>query len=265
MTRLLTAAILIAVLVGALLARPAVFIVLVVLVVVLAWHEYARLAQAVGALPVSAPGALMSAAVAASFAAPRPSTMVAVLVAAILASALACLRDHYRDPSGLVRALAATISGMIWIGMLLGCQIGIRTLPAGVAWLLLLYGSVAVGDSAAYYGGTAFGRHKLAPHLSPNKTIEGSAFGLAGSALAAVAAAYLLLPGLMPATAALLGVVLGLCGQVGDLLESALKRAAGKKDSSGLLPGHGGVLDRIDAHLLAGGALWAILTLGWLT
>ncbi len=128
---------------------------------------------------------------------------------------------------------------------------------------MFLYGAVAIGDSAAFYGGTKFGRRRLAPYLSPNKSVEGSLFGLAGSALVGVVAAHWL-PGMSYLQGAIAAAALGVVGQSGDLIESALKRAAGQKDSSRLLPGHGGVLDRIDAHLPAGAVLYAALRVGWL-
>ncbi len=263
MTRILTASVIIALLIGALLSPPWVFFVAVTGVLLLGWREYARLAASIGAAPVSAPGALAALACALAFASNRPEApLLTVLLSALLLS-LAALRDQYRDPAGLIRALSSTLAGVLWIGLLLGAQIGVRMQSGGSRWLILLYASVAVGDSAAYYGGTALGRHRLAPELSPNKSIEGSLFGLAGSALAAAVVANWI-PAIGGAQAAVLGVVLGAFGQVGDLLESSFKRAAGTKDSSSLLPGHGGVLDRIDAHLLAGGALWIALISGWL-
>jgi phosphatidate cytidylyltransferase len=111
-------------------------------------------------------------------------------------------------------------------------------------------GVIWAGDAAAYYGGRALGRHKLAPIVSPNKTIEGSIAGLAGSILAGIVLgswllqrqiSFLVLASLAAATA----------GQLGDLVESALKRSAGVKDSSSLLPGHGGMLDRLDSLMFA--------------
>ena len=135
--------------------------------------------------------------------------------------------------------------------------------------LVFLFLSVWSGDVAALYVGRNFGKHKLT-HLSPNKTWEGSFASLAGTLL--VVALLLLLatelnrrgievlsyPGSVVRTL-LLSVLLNLAAQLGDLLESALKRGAGVKDSGTLLPGHGGVLDRVDALLLAAPVLWYAL------
>jgi phosphatidate cytidylyltransferase len=124
-----------------------------------------------------------------------------------------------------------------------------------------------VGDVAALYIGKAWGRHKLAPRISPNKTWEGAVGSLAGSVLMAASlwglaelleqwdSAVLSYPGEIWYWVSL-AVVVNIAAQVGDLAESALKRSAGVKDSGSLLPGHGGVLDRIDALLLAAPVLW---------
>ncbi len=136
--------------------------------------------------------------------------------------------------------------------------------PSLVAFLLCV---VWVGDAAAFYAGRAWGRHKMAPRLSPNKSWEGAIASVAGSAI--LAAGLWGLAGLLEQRDlavlsfpgdiwywTLLAVVVNVAAQIGDLAESALKRSAGVKDSGSLLPGHGGVLDRIDALLLAAPVLW---------
>ena len=142
----------------------------------------------------------------------------------------------------------------------------------GTGLLLFLFVTVWAGDIFALYIGKNFGRRKLAPRLSPNKTWEGSVASVAGSLLCGMGLFFLgrylaihtttLLQITIPAwQMALLAIVLNVAAQLGDLLESAIKRGAGVKDSGTLLPGHGGVLDRIDALLLAAPVLWYILLL----
>jgi phosphatidate cytidylyltransferase len=126
---------------------------------------------------------------------------------------------------------------------------------------LLLFALVItwVGDSVAYFAGRAIGKHPLAPHLSPKKTWEGSVASFAGSLLAAVVfTRWLSAP--LPHLLGMAGAG-NIAGQVGDLLESAYKRSAGVKDSGGMLPGHGGILDRVDALILAIPVVWYYWTL----
>jgi phosphatidate cytidylyltransferase len=135
--------------------------------------------------------------------------------------------------------------GMVYCCVLLGFIIWLPRLT-----LLVLMGTIWAGDAAAYYGGRALGRHKLAPTISPNKTIEGSIAGLVGSMLVGIVLGSWLLQR-QTAFLALASLAAAIAGQLGDLAESALKRSSGVKDSSSLLPGHGGMLDRLDSLIFA--------------
>jgi phosphatidate cytidylyltransferase len=117
-------------------------------------------------------------------------------------------------------------------------------------FLFVLFAIIWVGDSAAYYGGRALGRHSLAPKISPKKTVEGAVAGLIGSLAAGIAMGAWLL-GEQPLHMAGPAVAVAIAGQLGDLIESAMKRSAGVKDSSSILPGHGGILDRLDSLFFA--------------
>jgi phosphatidate cytidylyltransferase len=141
----------------------------------------------------------------------------------------------------------------------------------GKPLIVFLFVCVWVGDSAALYVGRSFGRHKLSK-LSPNKTWEGSIASVAGSVIAGMGVVYLgqalaargntVLDILQPVwQSILLAVIINIAAQLGDLLESAIKRGAGVKDSGTMLPGHGGILDRIDALLIATPVLWCVLLL----
>jgi phosphatidate cytidylyltransferase len=163
----------------------------------------------------------------------------------------------------LVEALPAagiSASGLLLVAFPLTFAIRLHGLGMEGPFLLLFALVITwVGDSAAYFVGRAVGKHPLAPHLSPKKTWEGTVASFLGSLLVAVLFGRWLsapLPHLLAMAA-----VGNVAGQVGDLLESAYKRSAGAKDSGGLLPGHGGVLDRIDALILAIPVVWYYWTL----
>ena len=116
--------------------------------------------------------------------------------------------------------------------------------------ILLLLAIIWVGDTGAYYGGRAMGRHLLAPKVSPKKTVEGAIAGVLGSVIAGAAGGTWFLHESLP-TLIWVSVVTAIAGQVGDLAESVLKRSAGVKDSSSIMPGHGGILDRLDSLFFA--------------
>jgi phosphatidate cytidylyltransferase len=120
----------------------------------------------------------------------------------------------------------------------------------------LLVGTTWAGESAAYVVGSVLGRHPLAPVISPRKTVEGAVGQLTVSILTAAGLGAWLLPQWSMSTAILAGALLGIVGQVGDLVESAIKRSLGAKDTGGLIPGHGGVLDRLDGLLFNAPALF---------
>ena len=158
-----------------------------------------------------------------------------------------------------------TFFATFYVGALLGSIVALRMLgpePAGRHSVIFLLAVVFVGDAGAYYAGRSLGRHALAPRLSPKKTVEGLVGGIVASIAVSVALVELWSPELKTANAIGLGLMLSLLGVLGDLFESFLKRSAGVKDTSALIPGHGGVLDRIDSVLFAGPAL--LLCLLWM-
>ena len=165
-----------------------------------------------------------------------------------------------RPPVEALPAAGISASGLLLVAFPLSYGIRLHGLSAeGPRLLLFALVIIWVGDSVAYFVGRGMGKHPLAPHLSPKKTWEGSIASFLGSLLVGVAFARWL-----SAPLAHLLVMAGLgnvAGQMGDLLESAYKRSAGVKDSGGLLPGHGGVLDRIDALILAIPVVWYYWTL----
>ena len=141
--------------------------------------------------------------------------------------------------------------GLIYVPLLLGHLVLLRQLTDGRGWVFLVLFAVMACDSLAYFTGVTFGKHKLYPAVSPKKSIEGSLGGLVGSCLGVWLAAALFLPSFGAEHVILVGLLLGVVGQIGDLFESLLKRACGVKDSGGIFPGHGGILDRLDSLLFA--------------
>lgn len=149
-----------------------------------------------------------------------------------------------------VERAAATVFGLVYVAVPLGALVLIHRLGGPSDVLLLLF-TIVVSDSAQYYTGRLFGRRPLAPAISPKKTIEGAIGGIVIGTTFMVVAGRGVFPMVRPWSLAALGLAIVVLGIAGDLFESRLKRTAGVKDSSALIPGHGGMLDRIDALLFA--------------
>ncbi len=172
---------------------------------------------------------------------------------------LLLLSGVIRYPAVMPGDVASGLAGTLYIGLLVYFYL-IRTLDGGLAWVLTMLAGTWVGDTAAYFVGKKMGRHKLAPRLSPGKTVEGALGGLAGSVLG-TSLVYLLYPADSLSVVAALGLLVGAAGLLGDLFESSLKRSAGIKDTGGMIPGHGGILDRFDSMLFAAPAAYYFITL----
>ena len=146
----------------------------------------------------------------------------------------------------------------LYLGLPVGAMVAIRALRGREALFLLML-TIIVSDSAQYYSGRAFGRRLLAPAVSPKKTVEGAVGGFVFGAAIFTTVGGWWLPSIPAVLRALIGLVIVALGIAGDLFESMLKRSADVKDSSALIPGHGGVLDRIDALLLAAPIYYVVL------
>jgi phosphatidate cytidylyltransferase len=245
-------------------APPALLFAVAEAVLLLAFIEYARLADACGLpIPKIAAGAATMIAMAAVasphwFAdrlAGRGVALDAVMMSAFVAIAALTLTTWRGGRDALGRS-AAAVFPVLYLGLPIGA---LASMPSrGALFLLML--TVMVSDTAQYYSGRAFGRHLLAPSISPKKTIEGAAGGfLFGAATLAIFGAWWL-PAVALSLRAALGAAVVALGIAGDLFESMLKRSAGVKDSSTLIPGHGGILDRIDALLFAAPVYYVVLT-----
>ncbi|NDY43126.1 phosphatidate cytidylyltransferase [Dissulfurirhabdus thermomarina] len=190
---------------------------------------------------------------------PDPAVLAPALAAVLVLSALGFVATYARWQGRAFHAWAVFTLLATYLGFCAAHTCFLWELPGGKRWIVLLLVGVFAGDAGAYYVGRSLGRHKLAPALSKGKTVEGAFGGLSANAAAAFLLWYLLFPGEDPWMIILTMVAAGAAGQVGDLVASMAKRAAGAKDSGKLLPGHGGMLDRIDAVLFALPAFYWLL------
>jgi phosphatidate cytidylyltransferase len=170
----------------------------------------------------------------------------------LIAGAFGAIWDMERGNTHSMIGLALALFGGIYLGWLGSTLIAVRMMDDGAALVVLIYGAVIVSDTAAYFVGRTWGRHKLSPRVSPKKTWEGYIGSVIGGMI------FGALAGGLPDTevltwghGALIGLLIGVLGTVGDLGISAIKRQVGAKDSSHLIPGHGGILDRTDSVLVS--------------
>jgi phosphatidate cytidylyltransferase len=288
LTRIATAVVLIPIVLALTLRAPVpVVAVVVAIVALLTVREFFQLTESYGVQPMRLPTYAFTAifflmlALNAGNGKPLLSTAIfvysmgfAAAVAPFLALTLAMRREDLR---GGYPAAAASVFAFTYIALPLGMLVQLRQQWAGAFYLLYLLLVVWAGDIFAYFVGKAIGRHLMAPRISPKKTWEGAA----ASVIASVAVGWLLFQNALPISTALLRVgliqrrdglfgleqpamgpvimitiIVNIAAQLGDLVESLIKRGAGVKDSGALLPGHGGMLDRIDALLFAAPVLW---------
>lgn len=177
----------------------------------------------------------------------RTACVGATLVGGLLVTFGFCLYE--RQPERGVFGLALTLFGVVYVGFLLPHLVWVRQATDGRSWVFFILLVGMMGDSGGYAIGRAWGKHKLIPHISPGKTVEGSAGAVLGNLGAAAIGWLWLLPNRAWVELVVLSLILGALAQIGDLCESAVKRAFGAKDSGRLFPGHGGVLDRADSLL----------------
>jgi phosphatidate cytidylyltransferase len=255
LTRVATAVVLIPVFVWVVIAAPPwVFPALVVVASAVGAWEITRLFARAGRPVYGRLAIALSPVITASFAlapgitwhAVRAEAPVLTLALAIGLILAVTLWSNQRPPTD---AAANTLLAVVYVGWLLGHAISLHRLAHGGALVLFLVGVTWAGESAAYLVGSAYGRHSLAPTISPRKTVEGAVAQLIVSVAAAGALAAVLVPECGVGHGVLAGAVLGIVGQIGDLAESVMKRGAGAKDTGGIIPGHGGLLDRIDSLL----------------
>jgi phosphatidate cytidylyltransferase len=165
--------------------------------------------------------------------------------------------ELFRNKGSVILNIGSTLLGVFYIGLFSSALIGIREFypmigdmyNRGGFIIISILASIWICDSAAFFGGVKFGKHKLFPRISPNKSWEGAFFGFLFAILSMILAKIILLDFLSWQTIIAFGIIVGTVGQLGDLVESSIKRDAGVKDSSSLIPGHGGIFDRFDSLL----------------
>jgi len=245
-TRVLSALVLLPAVVGIVWYLPPIYTtILIGIVVALAFDEYARMAR-LGS--EGFPRLIGGAATLAAYVGVWASVPLALVFAPALLVGAAAAVGRGRPDEDAVRLAAVTLFPLLYLAVPLGLAAALHT-DRGPMTLLVPFLVVVASDSAQYYGGRAMGRRPLAPRISPKKTVEGAITGVLVAAAVTPFLARLALPDAPIGLMVLLGVLIAVIGIMGDLFESLLKRASGIKDSSSLIPGHGGILDRIDALL----------------
>jgi phosphatidate cytidylyltransferase len=221
------------------------------------WELY-RMLEKFGARPFHWLGLAATAAMLWSFTDRAPSFHPCLPLIAIVVLSLVMSIWRREDPPRMLRAAMHTIFPVLFVGLALGYVIMLRTVPGedGTDLILLVLICPIFADTFAYYVGSSIGRHRLAPRLSPKKSWEGAIGGIVGSVLGALLAHLWFYQRLPLSHAIVIGLVLGAAAILGDLAESLVKRATGVKDSSSLIPGHGGLLDRADSLLFAAPILY---------
>jgi phosphatidate cytidylyltransferase len=254
------------------------FLAAVIVSVELCLYEFFKICQHAGFRPLSVLAYLASAALCAvrTVDTSKPEMYLVVLLVTFVLMTLAIALVMTRDLNTYLGATATTIFGVAYIGLTLSCLLPLRFSRLGAGSLgfvgtaataggrklmLLLFLVIWADDTFAYLVGRTIGRKLLFPSISPKKTLEGSVAGFVGSLLVAWGFARLFWQTASLKTVILLAGLVALSGQIGDLAESAMKRGANLKDSGTVLPGHGGLLDRMDSLLFGAPVLWLTLAI----
>ena len=257
MRRILSAITLLPLVFGTVYFLPAVAtLVLAEVAVFFAAIEYVGL---VGRIGVRLPKAVVVAsvmAVCASVGQPGSATEVTLIAAMVVVGAQAVALG--RSTPQVLNQIAISCFALIYIGLTVGTLVSVRGQYGREALLVLLL-TIMVSDIVQYYGGRLLGRRPLAPVISPKKTIEGAVSGLIAGVFVTLLLGNIWLPLWSTLTLVLLGITVVALGVIGDLFESLIKRSVGVKDSSGLIPGHGGILDRLDSLLFAAPGYYVFL------
>ena len=228
--------------------HPVAFLSFVLVGILLTQYEYSRFhAHRAWLVPSAIVGSIVSVGLGIGFYYGYEVPLHLGLAGMVAVIGIGYLITHIGSRTGGLTDPIVILFGTAYIGWMLSHLILLRGLEGGIALIFFVFLVTWASDTAAYYVGSSLGRHKLAPRISPGKTIEGAIGGLVGSVMMAVVAKFGFMPWLDLMDCLIVGLLLGSIGQAGDLFESGLKRHAGVKDSGTLLPGHGGLLDRVDS------------------
>lgn len=243
-------------------ANPVVFSLFLAGVLFLALLEFNRMGMGQAYLLEQRLAAFSGACVAPLLMLSQPQLLTAWVVGMFLLLALLFL-FRFQSLEKLHFQFGWLLFGFFYLPMLLGFLVPLRLLNEGQRWIFLTLLIIMCCDTCAYFVGSKIGRRKLYPAVSPNKSVEGGIGGLLGSVLAVFIARYTFMPSIGLIDGVLIGLVLGTAGQLGDLFESLLKRACQVKDSGSIIPGHGGLLDRLDSLLFAFPLVYYIAKYGY--
>lgn len=239
---------------------PVYFAALVLAAVLVGQYEFYRMARARGYQPLSLLGMALGVLVLLVFYRPlHPDLGMLFPVAVSMLVIMIARLFSARPVDGALEDVASTFLGVFYVAMLFAFQVVIRTGPDGKQWLVFLYFIIWASDIGAYSIGIPFGKHRLYEKVSPKKSMEGFAGALVASAGMALLCRVWFMPPISMPEAVAIALALAVIGTIGDLVESLLKRSAGVKDSGCIIPGHGGILDRMDSMLFAAPVLYYYL------
>lgn len=232
---------------------PELFLVLVLAAILGGWREYVALARNMGVEPYPWVGAVLCILLLFCF---HSNDYFSLWGLTALVALFITWYVKASEIRGAIDQVAYNFLGLIYVAGLMGGFILLRGQEQANLWIYFLFMIIWSGDTAAYFVGKSIGKTPLAPKISPGKTMEGAIGGLVGSIAAGLLARAWFLPEIPLNHCLIMSFLCGTIGQLGDLVESLLKRSAGVKDSGSVIPGHGGILDRLDSLMFAGPALY---------
>ncbi len=190
---------------------------------------------------------------------PYPSVLPVLITAAVVISLIWLLFRYPRDQA--FNNWAWTMAGILYIGWMLSYWVELRNLETGMALVFIAMFTAFANDTGAFFVGRAWGKHALAPSISSGKTWEGAIGGLLSSVVASLLIGLIVKAPYSYWQIAIAGLIISICAQLGDLVESLLKRNTGVKDAGKLIPGHGGILDRMDSLIFTGVIVYYLVEL----